>query len=57
VFGDELADDDWRLNVHVYGKDGTMGALEPVNETKAHELCLLFLATRRTRRRRWRLRR
>jgi hypothetical protein len=45
VFGDELADDDWHLNVHIYGKDGTMGALEPVKETKAHELCLLFLAT------------
>jgi hypothetical protein len=43
VYGAEL-DNRWHLQVHVYGKNGTMGALEPIKETQAHELCLLFRA-------------
>ncbi len=31
----------FRINVHVYGKNATMGAIEPVQETAAHELGLL----------------
>jgi hypothetical protein len=45
VYGTDLGDNSWHLGVHVYGKNGTMGALEPVKESQAHELCLLFLAT------------
>ena len=30
---------------HVYGKDGTMGALEPVSKTLSHELCLMVEVT------------
>ena len=44
VFGDRLRDQ-YRVAIHVYGRDGTMGALEPVKETRAHELCLVFETT------------
>jgi hypothetical protein len=30
--------DGYRLLFHVYGRDGVMGALEPVKETRSHEL-------------------
>jgi hypothetical protein len=45
VFGDRLDDAHWRLAIHVYGKDGTMGKLEPVKQIRSHELCLVFEAT------------
>jgi hypothetical protein len=45
VFGDRLPDADYKIAIHVYGKNGTMGALEPVKEIRAHELCLVFEAT------------
>jgi hypothetical protein len=45
VFGDRLPDDGYRLAIHVYGKNGTMGPLEPVKEIRSHELCLVFEAT------------
>jgi hypothetical protein len=45
VYGDRLPENEWRLGIHVYGRNGTMGALEPVKETQAHELCLVFEAT------------
>jgi hypothetical protein len=45
VFGDHLPEDAYRIAIHVYGKNGTMGALEPVKEIRAHELCLVFEAT------------
>jgi hypothetical protein len=45
VFGDKLKPQDWLFNIRIYGKNGTMGPLEPVKETKAHELCLIFEAT------------
>lgn len=44
VFGDSLQDR-WRLHVRIYGKNGTMGALEPVREIRSHELCLVFELT------------
>ena len=46
VYGDALKPE--RLSashIRVYGKNGTMGALEPVKEIRAHELCLVFEAT------------
>ncbi len=45
VFGDRLKPADYTFNIRIYGKDGTMGPLEPVRETRAHELALLFEAT------------
>jgi hypothetical protein len=45
VYGEKLAADDYLLHIRVYGKDGTMGPLEPVKEIRSHELCLIFEAT------------
>ena len=45
VYGDSLPADQYRLGIHIYGKDGTMGPLEPVKNSQAHELCLVFEAT------------
>ena len=44
VFGEAL-DGRWQLGVHIYGKNGTMGPLEPIKETRSHELCLVFELT------------
>ena len=45
IYGDDLPRDRYAFNVRVYGKNGTMGALEPVQEIASHELCLLMEAT------------
>lgn len=45
VYGAVLAPDDYLLHIRIYGKDGTMGPLEPVKEIRSHELCLVFEAT------------
>jgi hypothetical protein len=45
IYGGKLGRDDYFFNVRVYGKNGVMGALEPVKEIKSHELCLLFEVT------------
>jgi hypothetical protein len=45
VFGDRLGNDQYRLEIRVYGKNGTMGPLEPIKDSHAHELCLLIEAT------------
>ncbi len=44
VFGDKLKGR-WKLGLHVYGKNGTMGPLEPVKEITSHELCIIFELT------------
>lgn len=36
-----LADGSAQLIFHVYGKNGVMGALEPIKDARPHELCLL----------------
>ena len=36
------------FNVRIYGKNGTMGPLEPVTEIRSHELCLVLEATAAT---------
>lgn len=33
------------FNVRIYGKDGTMGPLEPVKEIRSHEVCLVMEVT------------
>ena len=45
VYGDRLKPADYVLNIRIYGKNGTMGPLEPVNEILSHELCLLIEIT------------
>jgi len=45
VYGAALAPNDYLLHIRIYGKDGTMGPLEPVKEIRTHELCLVFEAT------------
>ena len=45
VFG---ADARHSFNVRVYGKNGTMGKLEPVERAEGHEVCLLMEATAET---------
>jgi hypothetical protein len=45
VYGERLKREDYLLFIRVYGKNGTMGALEPVKEIRSHELCLSFEVT------------
>jgi hypothetical protein len=45
VYGEALSRDDYVFHIRIYGKNGTMGALEPVKEIRTHELCLLFEVT------------
>lgn len=45
VYGETLGRADYFINIRVYGKNGTMGPLEPVKESRAHELCLIIEAT------------
>jgi hypothetical protein len=45
VYGDTLKPDDYLINIRVYGKNGTMGPLEPEKEIHSHELCLVFEST------------
>ena len=44
AFGDVEMDKDYSVFFRVYGRDGTMGPLEP-NKTPAHEICLLIEVT------------
>lgn len=45
VYGSKLKREDYLLFIRIYGKNGTMGALEPVKEIRSHELCLSFEVT------------
>jgi hypothetical protein len=45
VYGDELSKDDYQIGFRTYGKDGTMGALEPVKEITSHEICVVCEVT------------
>ena len=45
VYGEKLKAGDYLLNIRIYGKNGTMGPLEPVKEIRSHELCLVFEVT------------
>lgn len=45
VYGDKLLENDYSINIRIYGRDGTMGPLEPIKESRAHELCMVFEAT------------
>jgi hypothetical protein len=45
VYGEKLKPQDYVFNIRIYGKNGTMGPLEPVKEIRSHELCLTFEVT------------
>lgn len=45
VYGDKLKPEDYFINIRIYGKNGTMGPLEPVKEITSHELCLIIEVT------------
>ena len=45
VYGEKLAREDYVVNIRIYGKNGTMGPLEPVKEIRSHELCLIIEVT------------
>src|SRR5678816_3843986 len=45
VYGDRVTPDRYVINIRIYGKNGTMGPLEPVKEIRSHELCLLIEVT------------
>ena len=45
VYGDKLKPEEYSVVMRIYGKNGTMGALEPVKEIRSHELCLLIEIT------------
>jgi hypothetical protein len=45
IYGDRLKPEQYFINIRIYGKNGTMGALEPVKEIRSHELCLVIEAT------------
>ncbi len=45
VYGDRLKPEDYHIHIRIYGKDGTMGPLEPVKEIRSHELCLIIECT------------
>ncbi|HHV65799.1 MAG TPA: DUF1446 domain-containing protein [Peptococcaceae bacterium] len=38
---DKFGETGYELYYHVYGKNGVMGDLEPIKETKSHELCVV----------------
>jgi hypothetical protein len=48
VLGDDAEASRYVFNVRVYGRNGTMGPLEPVTEVRGHELCLVIEATAAT---------
>lgn len=45
IYADVLQPEQYHLTIRIYGKNGTMGALEPVRQTAAHEICLVIEAT------------
>jgi len=48
VYGERLRREDYVVHIRIYGKNGTMGSLEPVKEIRSHELCLLIEVTAAT---------
>ena len=38
---ERFAGKEYQLFYHIYGKNGVMGALEPIKEIKSHELCVV----------------
>lgn len=45
VYAGKLSKDDYSFHIHVYGRNGVMGALEPPSDHVPQEVALLFLLT------------
>ncbi len=45
VYGEKLSPKDYVVHMRIYGKNGTMGPLEPVKEIRSHELCIIIEVT------------
>jgi len=45
IYGERMRPEQYFINIRIYGKNGTMGPLEPVKEIRSHELCLVIEAT------------
>ena len=45
LYGDEAAADGYHFHVHVYGRDGVLGASEPLRAQPGHELGLVLETT------------
>jgi hypothetical protein len=45
VHADKLKPADYVIGIRIYGKNGVMGALEPVKEIRSHEICLVIEIT------------
>jgi hypothetical protein len=48
IFGGRVAPGDYTIRVRIYGRDGVMGALEPLAHELGHEACLVFSVTAAT---------
>lgn len=45
IFGGKVTEDDYRIDVRIYGRDAVMGPLEPMASQMGHEVCILFTVT------------
>lgn len=45
IYGNDPAAKGYIFNVRLFGKDGTMGPLEPIKEIRSHELCIVMEVT------------
>ncbi len=45
LYGDEVAADGYHFHVHAYGRDGVLGAIEPLRAQPGHELALVLETT------------
>ncbi|MGG5811126.1 acyclic terpene utilization AtuA family protein [Falsiroseomonas sp. CW058] len=48
IFGGRVGPGDYAIRVRIYGRDGVMGALEPLAHEIGHEACLVFSVTAQT---------
>jgi hypothetical protein len=48
LYGEGFTEDSYLFHIRVYGKNGTMGSLEPETQIRSHELCLIFEVTAST---------
>ncbi|MGI9075514.1 MAG: acyclic terpene utilization AtuA family protein [Bryobacteraceae bacterium] len=48
VFSGQNGPGDYTFNIRIYGKNGTMGPLEPVKEIRSQEVCLVMEVTAKT---------
>ena len=46
--GNKIGENDYEINIRIYGRDGVMGKLEPKKDFVSHEVCLLITITANT---------